>query len=61
MESTALPVLVICTGTLITYWTVANQWIGVPLMGVYGIAIAATAMLSTCGIVVAIDSFGAGG
>ncbi|PKL75302.1 MAG: sodium-translocating pyrophosphatase [Candidatus Melainabacteria bacterium HGW-Melainabacteria-1] len=57
MESTLAPILVICAGMLGAYWLVG----GGPdnhLVGIYGIAIAATAMLSTCGIVVAIDSFG---
>jgi K(+)-stimulated pyrophosphate-energized sodium pump len=48
LKSTALPVLTICAATLISFQAA----------GVYGIAIAAMAMLSTAGIVVAIDSFG---
>lgn len=48
MESTFLPILVIGGGILASYM----------LVGVYGIAIAATAMLSVAGIIVAIDSFG---
>jgi len=48
MKSTALPVLTIVAGILITY----------QLSGLYGVAIAAMAMLSLTGIIVAIDAFG---
>ncbi len=48
MKSTAFPVLVIVAGTLIAF----------SLAGVYGIAIAAMAMLSLCGIIVTVDAFG---
>ncbi|HEY9842208.1 MAG: sodium-translocating pyrophosphatase [Candidatus Sericytochromatia bacterium] len=57
MESTLAPILVICAGMLGSYW-LAGGSAATPLQGIYGVAIAATAMLSTCGIVVAIDSFG---
>ncbi|HEV2218343.1 MAG TPA: sodium-translocating pyrophosphatase [Candidatus Dormibacteraeota bacterium] len=48
MMATALPVVVIASGILISYG----------LGDLYGIAIAATAMLSMTGIIVAIDSYG---
>ncbi|MCR4377356.1 MAG: sodium-translocating pyrophosphatase [Rhodospirillales bacterium] len=48
MEATALPVLVICAAIVITYTTA----------GLFGISIAATAMLALAGTVVALDAFG---
>ena len=48
MESTALPVLVICAGILVSY-TAA---------GLFGLAVAATSMLALAGLVVALDAFG---
>ncbi|OHC75918.1 MAG: sodium-translocating pyrophosphatase [Rhodospirillales bacterium RIFCSPLOWO2_12_FULL_58_28] len=48
MESTALPVLVISGGIIISHLTA----------GLYGISIAATTMLALAGIVVALDAFG---
>src|SRR5207249_4685243 len=54
MISTALPVLVIGAGILVSYFL--NQQPGDN--GLYGIAIAAMSMLSMTGIIVAIDAYG---
>jgi len=48
MQATALPVIVIAVGTVVSY----NQ------AGIYGVAIAVTSMLSMAGVVVALDAFG---
>ncbi|MBI2053989.1 MAG: sodium-translocating pyrophosphatase [Candidatus Staskawiczbacteria bacterium] len=48
MRSTALPVLLIAAGTVVSFW----------LAGIYGVALAVMAMLSISGIVVAVDAYG---
>lgn len=48
MEATALPVIVICAGILVSYLN-AN---------LFGLAVAATAMLAVAGMIVALDAYG---
>ena len=48
MEATALPVIVICAGIIVSFMTA----------GLYGLSIAATTMLALAGMVVALDAFG---
>jgi len=48
MQSTALPTILIIIGILVSFW----------LAGIYGLALASVAMLSLCGIIIAIDSYG---
>jgi K(+)-stimulated pyrophosphate-energized sodium pump len=48
MESTALPVLVICVGIIMSFL----------IAGLFGIAVAVTTMLSLAGMIVALDAYG---
>src|SRR6185295_10215439 len=56
MQSTALPVLSIIAGILLSYKFGAEN--GLSGSGIYGTAIAVVSMLSMAGIIVAIDAFG---
>ena len=57
MMSTGLPVIIICGGILAAYF-VPFLATGSSVAGLYGISITAVAMLSTTGIIVALDSYG---
>ena len=48
LESTALPIIIICAGILASYL----------LAGLFGISIAATTMLALAGMIVALDAYG---
>jgi K(+)-stimulated pyrophosphate-energized sodium pump len=48
MEATAMPVIVICAGIIISYL----------IAGLFGIAVAATTMLALAGMIVALDAYG---
>jgi K(+)-stimulated pyrophosphate-energized sodium pump len=48
LQSTVLPVILICAAILVSFW----------LAGIFGVALAAVAMLSLTAIIIAIDAFG---
>ena len=55
MRSTALPVLCIALAIFLSYWA-GNMFIAGG--GLFGIAMAAVGMLSTCGMTIAVDAYG---
>jgi K(+)-stimulated pyrophosphate-energized sodium pump len=58
MKACALPVLAVCAAIFTSYWVAGGFNDGGARYGLYGIAIAATAMLSMTGIIVALDAYG---
>jgi len=58
MRSCALPVLAVCAAILASFWLTGGFEEGGAVYGLYGLAIAATAMLSMAGIIVALDAYG---
>lgn len=56
MKSTTGPIVVIAIGIIVAFMSMggAND----PIYGLYGIAIAAIGMLSTCGMTIAVDAYG---
>ncbi|MEM1624764.1 MAG: sodium-translocating pyrophosphatase [Candidatus Nezhaarchaeales archaeon] len=57
LESAFLPIVTIALGVIGAYWF-AGGCVGDVLMGMYGVAIAAMAMLSIAGIIVSVDAYG---
>ena len=53
MKSTAIPILFIVVGILVSYYVMAQDG-----AGLYGIALAAVGMLSTTGMTIAVDAYG---
>jgi K(+)-stimulated pyrophosphate-energized sodium pump len=56
MESTAIPVITIIAAVAISYYLPGGK--SEPLMGLYGVGIAAVGMLATLGITLATDAYG---
>ena len=58
MISTAIPVIAVVAGIILSYWIAAGFDFANVGMGLYGIGIAAVGMLSTLGITLATDAYG---
>lgn len=58
MVSTAIPVLAVVAGIILSYWLASGFDMSNVGMGLYGIGIAAVGMLSTLGITLATDAYG---
>jgi len=58
MVSTAVPVLAVVVGIILSYWFASGFDFANVGMGLYGIGIAAVGMLSTLGITLATDAYG---
>ena len=58
MVSTAIPVLAVVAGIILSYWFASGFDMTNISMGLYGIGIAAVGMLSTLGITLATDAYG---
>ena len=58
MISTAVPVIAVVAGIILSYWFASGFDLANVSMGLYGIGIAAVGMLSTLGITLATDAYG---
>ena len=58
MISTAIPVIAVVVGIILSYWFAADFVFSNVGLGLYGIGIAAVGMLSTLGITLATDAYG---
>lgn len=56
MKSTTGPIIVIAIGIIVSFF--ASKGATNPTEGLYGIAVAAIGMLSTCGMTIAVDAYG---
>ncbi len=58
LEASFMPVIVISAGILISYYIFARTFLTILPIGIYGISVAAAAMLSVAGMIISIDSYG---